>query len=282
MARPRSTRPRRVRQTLNPPKAAQDAANKPPTRIGDIEDLTKEPPPVQRSKHLWTSTSGSPNNGDSLRHSWTEFDIVMNHVDLINDLRHGQDKNGNSRQSSLELSSIGDLEGLWLKSPVSVISNEKESSPPVDDDAPFSKEMKSQSEKLCWLYDEAKIVYERLKHTLKLEEQGWESARSQMFETCNNTPDHPKDSPSLIFDSILKEVMYNLHTPTCRDEESEGEYWAYLVTSVRIGKDWQNANLKEKLLRPELRDEARELHRERHHTKTQKKEKKDLWSTAIL
>jgi hypothetical protein len=34
--------------------------------------------------------------------------------------------------------------------------------------------------------------------------------------------------------------------PTCRDEESEGEYQARFAASVRIGKDQQEADLKEK------------------------------------
>jgi hypothetical protein len=71
-----------------------------------------------------------------------------------------------------------------------------------------------------------------------------------------------------------------LHTPTRRDEESEGEYRARLAASVRIGKDRQEADLREKQLRNEMRDEARELRREeerhdaqRRHAKKNKKEK---------
>ena len=97
MARPRPTRPRRVRQTLNPPMAAQDAADNPPTGIGDIEDLAEEPPPARRSEHLRISASGSPSNGDGSGHSQTEFDIVMDEVNPINDSCSDQDENGNSR-----------------------------------------------------------------------------------------------------------------------------------------------------------------------------------------
>jgi hypothetical protein len=92
-----STRPRRVRQTLNPSRAAQDSADNPPTGIGDIEDLAEEPPPAWRSKCLRIFTSGSSSNGDGSGHSWTEFDIVIDEVNPINDSCPDQDENGNSR-----------------------------------------------------------------------------------------------------------------------------------------------------------------------------------------
>jgi hypothetical protein len=62
-----------------------------------------------------------------------------------------------------------------------------------------------------------------------LEEHGRASARSQTSETHNDTLDYPKYSPSLVSDPILKEAMCNLHTPTHKDKESEGEYWACLT-----------------------------------------------------
>jgi hypothetical protein len=87
MARPRPTRPRRVRQTLNPPRAAQDAADNHPAGIGDVEDFAEEPPPGRKSERLRISASSSPSNGDGSGYSQTEFDIVMNDVDPINDPR---------------------------------------------------------------------------------------------------------------------------------------------------------------------------------------------------
>jgi hypothetical protein len=102
----------------------------------------------------------------------------MDDVNPINDPRPDQDENGNSRQPSSELSPIEELEGHRPKPLVSAVSNEKDTSPPVGEDAPISIKEESRSEKLRRLRDETKNAYERLDRALELEEHGRASARS--------------------------------------------------------------------------------------------------------